>query len=79
MVRGEGRAPRSTAPTRPTPHAHSRPPFLQVLYEDASTNRMDEAVTLFEQICNHNSFIKTSMILFLNKRDLFGVRYTTVT
>jgi len=48
--------------------------YDQVLYEDASTNRMDEAVTLFEQICNHQSFIKTSMILFLNKRDLFGMK-----
>jgi len=48
--------------------------YDQVLYEDASTNRMDEAVTLFEQICNHNSFIKTSMILFLNKRDLFAIK-----
>jgi len=48
--------------------------YDQVLYEDASTNRMDEAVTLFDQICNHNSFIKTSMILFLNKRDLFAMK-----
>ena len=43
----------------------------QVLYEDENTNRMDEALTLFEQICNHSSFKSTSMILFLNKRDLF--------
>lgn len=35
---------------------------------------MDEAVTLFEQICNHASFLKTSMILFLNKRDLFQMK-----
>jgi hypothetical protein len=39
----------------------------QVLYEDETTNRMDEALTLFDQICNHPSFRKTSMILFLNK------------
>ena len=39
----------------------------QVLYEDENTNRMDEALSLFEQICNHQSFKKTSMILFLNK------------
>ena len=45
--------------------------FDQKLYEDASTNRMDEAVTLYDQICNHPSFGRTSMILFLNKRDLF--------
>jgi hypothetical protein len=28
---------------------------------------MDEAVTLYDQICNHPSFGRTSMILFLNK------------
>ena len=50
------------------PHAQ-RPllVLLQMLYEDERTNRMDEALVLFEQICNHNSFKKTSMILFLNK------------
>ena len=41
--------------------------YDQVLYEDENTNRMDEALVLFEQICNHPSFKKTSMILFLNK------------
>jgi len=46
--------------------------YDQVLYEDENTNRMDEATTLFDQICNHQSFKKTSMILFLNKRDLFA-------
>jgi len=48
--------------------------YDQVLYEDENTNRMDEAVQLFEQICNHPSFKKTSMILFLNKRDLFEMK-----
>ena len=48
--------------------------YDQVLYEDENTNRMDEALTLFEQICNHPSFKKTSMILFLNKRDLFEAK-----
>ena len=48
--------------------------FDQMLYEDANTNRMDEALTLFDQICNHPSFKKTSMILFLNKRDLFEIK-----
>jgi len=48
--------------------------YDQVLYEDENTNRMDEAVQLFEQICNHPSFKKTSMILFLNKRDLFEAK-----
>ena len=46
--------------------------YDQVLYEDENTNRMDEALMLFDQILNHPSFSKTSMILFLNKRDLFA-------
>ena len=50
--------------------------YDQVLYEDESTNRMDEALLLFEQIYNHASFVKTSMILFLNKRDLFEAKLT---
>lgn len=45
--------------------------FDQVLYEDESTNRMIEALNLFEEICNSRWFRETSMILFLNKRDLF--------
>ena len=48
--------------------------YDQVLYEDENTNRMDEALLLFDQICNHPSFMKTSMILFLNKRDLFATK-----
>lgn len=48
--------------------------YDQVLYEDENTNRMDEALTLFDQILNHPSFTKTSMILFLNKRDLFEMK-----
>jgi len=45
--------------------------YDQVLYEDENTNRMVEALNLFEEICNSRWFRETSMILFLNKRDLF--------
>jgi len=45
--------------------------FDQVLYEDESTNRIDEALQLFQQILAHRSFHNTSIILFLNKRDIF--------
>jgi len=45
--------------------------YDMVLYEDEDTNRMHEALTLFDEICNSRYFKKTSMILFLNKRDLF--------
>jgi len=45
--------------------------YDQVLVEDEETNRMRESLKLFDQICNLNFFQKTSMILFLNKKDLF--------
>jgi len=45
--------------------------FDQVLYEDEHTNRMTEALHLFKEISNSQWFKKTSMMLFLNKRDLF--------
>lgn len=45
--------------------------YDQVLFEDSSTNRMTEAVKLFQEICNNQFFASSSMILFLNKRDLF--------
>ena len=41
------------------------------LYEDDETNRMMESLKLFKEICNSRWFVDTSMILFLNKRDLF--------
>ena len=41
--------------------------YDQVLYEDENTNRMVEALNLFEEICNSRWFRETSMILFLNK------------
>jgi len=41
------------------------------LYEDDTTNRMHESLKLFKEICNSRWFTDTSMILFLNKRDLF--------
>jgi guanine nucleotide-binding protein G(i) subunit alpha len=46
--------------------------YDMVLFEDENTNRMDEALNLFDEICNSRWFKKTSMILMLNKRDLFA-------
>ena len=46
--------------------------YDQVLYEDENTNRITEALNLFEEISNSRWFRETSMILFLNKRDLFA-------
>lgn len=45
--------------------------YDQVLVEDETINRMQESLTLFDSICNSRWFVKTSMILFLNKIDLF--------
>lgn len=42
------------------------------LYEDQETNRIHESRDLFDAICNNKFFTKTSMILFLNKTDLFS-------
>jgi len=41
------------------------------LYEDDRTNRMHESLKLFKEIANTKWFMNTSIILFLNKKDLF--------
>ena len=46
--------------------------YDQVLFEDHTQNRLIEALDLFEEIVNSRHFLDTSMILFLNKRDLFA-------
>ncbi|ORX98462.1 guanine nucleotide binding protein, alpha subunit [Basidiobolus meristosporus CBS 931.73] len=45
--------------------------YDQTLAEDESVNRMQESLTLFDSICNSRWFVRTSIILFLNKIDLF--------
>lgn len=42
------------------------------LYEDESINRMHESLKLFSSICNNELFRDTSIILFLNKNDIFA-------
>jgi len=44
--------------------------FDQKLYEDETQGRLEEAIQLFDQICNSKWFKLTAMILFLNKKDL---------
>ncbi|KAK5581590.1 hypothetical protein ACTA71_008904 [Dictyostelium dimigraforme] len=46
------------------------------LYEDDTTNRMQESLKLFKEICNTKWFANTAMILFLNKRDIFSEKIT---
>jgi guanine nucleotide-binding protein subunit alpha len=45
--------------------------YDQCLVEDKDANQMQEALMLFESICNSQWFLQTSIILFLNKIDLF--------
>lgn len=45
--------------------------YDQVLLEKDSQNRMVESFILFDSIVNSRWFLKTSVILFLNKIDLF--------
>ncbi|EGC28923.1 G-protein subunit alpha 3 [Dictyostelium purpureum] len=45
--------------------------YDQKLVEDNCTNRLHESLNLFDQICNDSTFPKSSIILFLNKIDLF--------
>ncbi|KAN0040598.1 hypothetical protein ACTA71_008936 [Dictyostelium dimigraforme] len=45
--------------------------YDQSLREDISVNKMDESLGLFKEICNSKWFETSSMILFLNKKDMF--------
>lgn len=38
----------------------------------APQNRMHESLHLFNSICNHRYFATTSIVLFLNKKDVFS-------
>jgi guanine nucleotide-binding protein G(o) subunit alpha len=45
--------------------------YDQNLAESKRTNRMVEALELFRSICNNRAFSNTSVMLFLNKKDIF--------
>ncbi|CAO3613832.1 unnamed protein product [Cunninghamella echinulata] len=48
--------------------------YDQVLLEDNKENRMVESIRLFESIVNSRWFLQTSIMLFLNKVDLFKIK-----
>lgn len=52
--------------------------YDQKCYEDDSTNRMRESMLLFDEICNSRWFFDTSVILFMNKLDLFKQKIQTI-
>ena len=45
--------------------------YDMILVEDGTTNRMEESLNLFQAICVNKFFNNSSIILFLNKLDLF--------
>lgn len=45
--------------------------YDQPLFEDETVNRIQEALTLFDSVCNSRWFTQTSIVLFLNKIDRF--------
>jgi guanine nucleotide-binding protein subunit alpha len=45
--------------------------YDQVLLEEKNQNRMEESLVLFESVINSRWFLRTSIILFLNKIDVF--------
>ncbi|KAJ3376284.1 hypothetical protein AMAG_04691 [Allomyces macrogynus ATCC 38327] len=52
--------------------------YDQTLLEDSSQNRMAESLVLFESVINSRWFVRASIILFLNKLDLFKEKLTKV-
>jgi GTPase SAR1 family protein len=46
--------------------------YDQTLAEAKRTNRMVEALELFRSVCNNRAFEDTSILLFLNKKDIFA-------
>ncbi|CAM9783183.1 unnamed protein product [Chrysoparadoxa australica] len=52
--------------------------YDQKLFEDERVNRMEEALDLFQEIANCSYFTDSSIILFLNKRDLYQEKVARV-
>jgi GTPase SAR1 family protein len=51
--------------------------YDQLLYEDDSTNRMCESLLLFDEIVNSKWFVNSSIVLVMNKVDLFREKIRT--
>jgi len=45
--------------------------YDEAMYEEETENVMHDSLHLFAEVCNNQWFTETSMILFLNKSDLF--------
>jgi len=52
--------------------------YDQMLYEDEKVSRLEEALNLFEWVCNSRWFRDTSIVVFMNRCDLFKEKITRV-
>jgi guanine nucleotide-binding protein G(i) subunit alpha len=52
--------------------------YDQVLLEESKQNRMLESLILFESVINSRWFVRSSIILFLNKVDIFKSKLAKV-
>ncbi|KAK7038332.1 heterotrimeric G-protein alpha subunit [Favolaschia claudopus] len=52
--------------------------YDQVLLEEKGQNRMRESLVLFESVINSRWFLRTSIILFLNKIDVFKAKLAKI-
>ena len=52
--------------------------YDEVLFEEHSMNKMTDQLLLFDDIVNNQSLLQTSIILFLNKMDLFAEKIKRV-
>ncbi|KAM3579267.1 Guanine nucleotide-binding protein alpha-2 subunit [Umbelopsis sp. WA50703] len=52
--------------------------YDQVLLEESKQNRMLESLILFESVINSRWFVRSSIILFLNKVDLFKIKLAKI-
>mmetsp|Transcript_9087 Transcript_9087/g.10445 ORF Transcript_9087/g.10445 Transcript_9087/m.10445 type:complete len:221 (+) Transcript_9087:1042-1704(+) len=49
--------------------------YDQTLWEDSTTNRLSESVSLFKEHAESEQFRNSAFMLFLNKVDLFEMKY----
>ena len=45
--------------------------YDQVLLENTNVSRMQESLKVFDSVCNNRWFLRSSILLFLNKKDVF--------
>jgi GTPase SAR1 family protein len=50
--------------------------YDQVLFEDRTKNRLEEALELFSETVNSPWFTRATILLFLNKKDLFHKKFS---